>query len=302
MKNLTLRQIKIFICAAKHLSFSKAADELNITAAAVSLQMKEMEKDFDTKLFNRDNKKIKLTLEGEHFLIYAIKVMSTLDQAKEAIDKLRGKEMKPLRIGLVSTTRYFFPTVLVEFQKIYPNVQLKVDVKNREQLIQLLHNGEIDIAIMGKPPATLSAQTEVFAKHPHVFIASTHHPLAFQKNLSTEVLNRLEVITREQGSGTRYVMEKFFVTHNLTPLVRIEISGNETIKQAVIANLGVSFVSSHTIVQELRNKQLIILDIQDTPVMREWHVVTPNRREHSLAVEVFRQFVLDHAGEIINAL
>lgn len=181
-------------------------------------------------------------------------------------------------------------------------MQLKVDVKNREQLIQLLHNGEIDIAIMGKPPATLNVQTEIFAKHPHVFIASTNHPLAFQQNLSTEVLNRVEVITREQGSGTRYVMEKFFATHNLTPLVRIEISGNETIKQAVIANLGVSFVSSHTIIQELHNKQLTILDIQGTPVMREWHVVTPIKREASLAVDVFRQFVLDHVGQIINSL
>ena len=302
MRNLTLRQIKIFICAAKHLSFSKAADELNITAAAVSLQMKEMEKDLDVHLFNRDNKKLKLSLEGEHFLIYAIKVMSTLDQAKEAVDKLRGKAMKPLRIGLVSTTRYFFPTVLVEFQKIHPNVQLKVDVKNREQLIQLLHNGEIDIAIMGKPPATLNVQTESFAKHPHVFIASINHPLAFQKNLSVDVLNRLEIITREQGSGTRYIMEKFFTAHNLSPMVRIEISGNETIKQAVIANLGVSFVSSHTIIQELHNRQLTLLDIQDTPVMREWHVVTPNKREPSLAVDIFRQFVLDHVGKIINTL
>ena len=302
MRNLTLRQIKIFICAAKHLSFSKAADELNITAAAVSLQMKEMEKDLDAQLFNRDNKKLKLTLEGEHFLIYAIKVMSTLEQAKVAVDKLRGKEMKPLRIGLVSTTRYFFPTVLVEFQKIYPNVQLKVDVKNREQLIQLLHNGEIDIAIMGKPPATLNVQSEVFAKHPHVFIASPSHPLAFQKKLSVEVLNRLEVITREQGSGTRYIMEKFFTTHNLSPLVRIEISGNETIKQAVIANLGISFVSAHTIIQELINKQLTVLDILDTPVIREWHVVTPNKREPSLAVNIFRQFVLDHVGKIISTL
>jgi DNA-binding transcriptional LysR family regulator len=302
MRNLTLRQIKIFICASKYLSFSKAADELNITAAAVSLQMKEMEKDLAVQLFNRDNKKLKLTLEGEHFLIYAIKVISTLDQAKDAMDKLRGREMKPLRIGLVGTTRYFFPTVLVEFQKIYPNVQLKVDVKNREQLIQLLHHGEIDIAIMGKPPATLNVQTEVFAKHPHVFIASVQHPLAFQQNLSTEVLNRLEIITREQGSGTRYIMEKFFAAHQLSPLMRIEISGNETIKQAVIANLGVSFVSSHTIIQELRNKQLTILDIQDTPVMREWHVVTPTRREASRAVDIFRQFVLEHVGEIINSL
>jgi len=302
MKNLTLRQIKIFISAAKLLSFSKAADALNITAAAVSLQMKELEKDIGVRLFNKEKRKISLTVEGEHLLIYAIKTISTLEQAKEAIDNLRGHDMKPLRIGLVGTTRYFFPSVLVEFQKIHPNVQLKVEVKNREQLIQLLHNGDIDIAIMGKPPATLNIQTEVFAEHPHVFIASTQHPLAFQQNLACDVLNRLEIITREHGSGTRYNMEKFFAQHNLLPSVRIEISGNETIKQAVIANLGVSFVSAHTIIHELHNKQLTTLDIKDTPVMREWHVVTPIKREPSLAVDVFRQFVLDHVGKIIDDL
>jgi DNA-binding transcriptional LysR family regulator len=139
MKNLTLRQIRIFISAAKFLSFSKAADALNITAAAVSLQMKELEKDIGVRLFNKEKREISLTVEGEHFLIYAIKTINTLAQAKEAIDNLRGQYMKPLRIGLVGTTRYFFPSVLVEFQKIHPNVQLKVEVKNREQLIQLLH-------------------------------------------------------------------------------------------------------------------------------------------------------------------
>ncbi len=302
MKNITLRQIRIFISAAKLLSFSKAADALNITAAAVSLQMKEMENEIGVPLFSRQQKKLSLTTEGEHFLIYAIKITSTLEQAKEAIEHLRGKQMKPLRIGLVGTTRYFFPTVLAEFQKIHPNVQLKVDVKNREQLIQMLHNGDIDIAIMGKPPATLNVSSDIFAQHPHVFIASINHPLATQKQLKPEVLNELEMITREQGSGTRYVMEKFFATHHLSPQVRIEISGNETIKQAVIANLGVSFVSAHTIVQELLNKQLTVLDIKNTPVMREWHVVTPNKREPSLAVDVFRQFVLSRVGEIINGL
>lgn len=302
MKNITLRQIKIFTAAAKYLSFSQAADALNITAAAVSLQMKELEKEIGALLFSRQNKKLSMTTEGEHFLIYAIKITSTLELAKEALENLRGKKMKPLRIGLVGTTRYFFPTVLAEFQKIHPNVQLKVEVKNREQLIQMLHNTEIDIAIMGKPPATLNVSSDIFAQHPHVFIASTQHPLAFQKKLGPEVLNRLEIITREHGSGTRYVMEKFFSTHHLSPQVRIEISGNETIKQAVIANLGVSFVSAHTIVQELLNKQLTVLDIEDTPVMREWHVVTPNKREASLAVDVFRQFILSRVGEIIHAL
>lgn len=302
MRNLTLRQIRIFLSAAKHLSFSHAAEELHITGSAVSLQIKEMEGDIGISLFNRDNKKIALTTAGEHFLTYANRVISTLNDAKVAMDNLRGTQMGILKIGLVGTTRYFLPTLLVQFKQDYPNVEIKVIVKNRQELIELLCDGSIDIAIMGKPPSNIDALADPFASHPHGFVASPNHRLAGQHNLSPEVLNELDVICREEGSGTRYIMEKYIAEQRLSLKMSMEMSGNETIKQAVIADLGVSFVSLHTVANEIANKQMVVLDIQHTPVMRTWHIVTPNNHPITQSTEAFRQFILEKAEAILNDL
>ena len=302
MRNLTLRQIRIFLSAAKHLSFSHAAEELHITGSAVSLQIKEMEGDIGISLFNRDSKKIALTTAGEHFLTYANRMMSNFNDARVAMDNLRGSEMGILKIGLVSTTRYFLPTILLQFKKDYPNLQIKVVVKNRQALIGLLTEGSIDIAIMGKPPASVHAQAYPFASHPHGFIASPAHHLAGKSNLPADILNQVDIISREEGSGTRYIMEKYIAEQGLWLKMSMEMSGNETIKQAVMADLGVSFVSLHTVGNEIANKQVVLLDIQDTPVMRVWHIVTPNNHPITQSTEAFRQFILEKAEAILNDL
>lgn len=302
MRNLTLRQIRIFLSAAKHLSFSHAAEELHITGSAVSLQIKEMEGDIGISLFNRDSKKIALTTAGEHFLTYANRMMSNFNDARVAMDNLRGSEMGILKIGLVGTTRYFLPNILLQFKKDYPNLQIKVVVKNRQALIGLLTEGSIDIAIMGKPPASVHAQAYPFASHPHGFIASPAHHLAGKSNLPADILNQVDIISREEGSGTRYIMEKYIAEQGLWLKMSMEMSGNETIKQAVMADLGVSFVSLHTVGNEIANKQVVLLDIQDTPVMRVWHIVTPNNHPITQSTEAFRQFILEKAEAILNDL
>ena len=302
MRNLTLRQIRIFLSAAKHLSFSHAAEELHITGSAVSLQIKEMEGDIGISLFNRDSKKVALTTAGEHFLTYANRMMSTFNDASAAMDNLRGSDMGILKIGLVSTTRYFLPTILLQFKKDYPNLQIKVIVKNRQALIELLTEDSIDIAIMGKPPANIHAQAHPFANHPHGFIACPTHRLAGQSNLPADILNQVDIIAREEGSGTRYIMEKFIAEQGLSLKMSMEMSGNETIKQAVMADLGVSFVSLHTVGNEIDSKQVVLLDIKDTPVMRTWHIVTPNNHPITQSTEAFRQFILEKAEAILNDL
>lgn len=302
MQNLTLRQIKIFLSAAKHLNFSHASEELHITGSAVSLQIKEMENDIGISLFSRENKKIALTVAGEHFLTYANRMMSVLNDAKIAMDHLRDTEVGVLRIGVVSTTRYFLPTILVHFKEIYPNVQIKVTVKNRQALIALLDEGLVDIAIMGKPPGNIQAEATPFASHPHAFIASPANKLAGKKNLAAEILNDVDIISREEGSGTRYIMEKYISEQRLSLKAGMEMSGNEMIKQAVMADLGVSFVSLHTVGSELNNKQIVILDIEGTPVVRTWHIVTPTNQPITHATAAFRQFVLEKAEGILQGL
>lgn len=302
MRNLTLRQIRIFLSASKFLSFSKAAADLNITGSAVSLQIKEMEGDIGVSLFNRKNNKITLSLAGEHFLLYANRVVDTLNEARTSMENFRGTEVGILKIGLVSTTRYFLPEMLVQFKKEYPNVQIKVAVKNREELIELLRDGEVDIAIMGKPPKHINANAEAFASHPHAFIISPLHSLAGKPNLPPHILNQVDVISREQGSGTRYIMEKYIAEQGLALKMSMEMSGNETIKQAVMANLGVSLVSLHTVGREITNNQIAILDIKDTPIIRTWYSVTPNNRDTTQATEAFRQFIVSKGEGILNSM
>ncbi len=301
MRNLTLRQIRIFLSAAKHASFTRAAEELHITAPAISMQIKEMEEDMGVILFLRENKKIALTTAGEYFLVYARRVSSTLIEASSMMERLRGTEVKALKIGLVSTAKYFLPQMLVEFKKDYPNLQIRIEVRNRQQLVELLRDGELDIAIMGQPPKEIDTRVEAFANHPHVFICSPHNPLAGKLNIVPDALNQFEIISREQGSGTRALMENYFTEQQISPIVSMEISSNETIKQAVISNLGLSFVSLHIIGNELANKQLNILDVQGTPIMRTWHVVALTKRNSTQAAEAFRYFMLEKGGEILTS-
>ncbi|MDZ4099218.1 MAG: LysR substrate-binding domain-containing protein [Methylophilaceae bacterium] len=302
MKNLTIRQIKIFICAVKHMNFSKAAEELHVTAPAVSLQIKEMEEDIGVSLFLREGRRVELTSAGEYFLLHARRVISTLKEAADTMDRLKGQDARVLKIGLVSTAKYFVPKILAQFKREYPNAQIRIEVRNRQQLVELLREGDIDIAIMGRPPREIDTRAEAFADHPHVFIASPDHPLAGKENISPKSLNQFELITREQGSGTRYIMETFLAEHDASPVVTMEMSSNESIKQAVMADLGISFVSLHTIGLELENHQIAILDVQNTPIVRTWHVVALSKRNLSQAAEAFRYFMLERGGELLTEM
>jgi DNA-binding transcriptional LysR family regulator len=300
MKNITLRQIRIFLSAAQHLNFSNTAKALHITSPAVSLQIKEIENDIGVKLFNRSNKKISLTSAGEYFLVYAKRIVSTLHEAELIMGTLQGTAFSTLKIGLVSTAQHFLPHLLAAFKADYPTVQIRIEVRNRQQLIQLLKEGDIDVAIMGRPPKEINNDLAPIAIHPHGFVASPQHPLALQTQLHASTLNTCELISREQGSGTRFIMEKFLSEHNISPLISMEMSSNETIKLAVTANLGISFMSLHTVAEEIRTKKIIVLDIEDTPVIRAWHVVSLNNRLTSIMATNFQTFMQNRGGEIIN--
>ena len=169
-------------------------------------------------------------------------------------------------------------------------------------MVEMLRDGDIDIAIMGRTPADLDTRIEAFAKHPHAFVASPDHPLAKRQGISPIALNQEELIVREEGSGTRAIMERFLSDRNLTPRVSMEMSSNESIKQAVMADLGISFVSLHTVGLEVQTNKLVVLDIDETPISRAWHVVALNRGNHSAAAEAFRYFVLEHGAKILSSL
>ena len=297
-----MRQLRVFSAAARHHSFSKAAADLNLTAPAISMQIKELENDMGVMLFARVGRRVELTTAGEYFLVYTKKVVDTLRDAETTLSRFQGKEAGILTIGLVSTAKYFLPQLLARFKEDHFGIQIKLEVRNRDQMVALLRDGEIDLAIMGRTPSDLDTRIEAFAAHPHAFVANPSHPLATRQSISPMVLSQMEIITREAGSGTRAIMQRFLNDRGLTPQISMEMSSNESIKQAVIANLGISFVSLHTVGLEVKYGEIAVLDIDETPISRAWHVVALNKRNHSAAAEAFRYFVLEHGAAILDAL
>lgn len=299
MKNATFRQLRVFSEVARHLSFSKAAHVLHLTPPAITMQIKELEGHIGLPLFERNGRSVSLTTAGEYILVYARKVLSTLKDAEDAAARLKRVEVGVLKLGLVSTAKYFLPRLLVGFRQQHPGIDIKLIVGNREQLVQALRDAEVDIAIMGSPPKEFSTRAEPFAAHPHVFVCAPDHPLYQLGQIPASALSGQAMMVRELGSGTRTVMERFFDEQRVHMGDTTEISSNETIKQAVMAGMGISLLSLHTLGMELQTHNIAILDVEGSPIMRRWHVIHTLSKLLSPAAEALRYYILEHGESFL---
>ena len=295
MKNATFRQLRVFNEVARHLSFVRAAENLHLTPPAVTMQVKELEGHVGMPLFDRKGKQVSLTTTGEYMLVYARKILATVKDAEDAAARLQRAETGVLTIGFVSTAKYFLMRLLAEFRTLHPGVDIQISIGNRDQLVGMLQNNEVDIAVMGRPPKELQTRAEPFAAHPHVFVSAVDHPLAHRDHLRVEDLRPFDFIVREKGAGTRAAMEKFFEDTHVEPRMKIELHSNEIIKQAVMAGLGLGFLSLHTIGLELEHNLIRMLDVEGAPVVRSWNVVHAQSKMLSPAAEAFRYFMLEEA-------
>ena len=296
MKNATFRQLRVFSEVARHLSFRKAADALHLTPPAVTMQVKELEGQIGLPLFERDGRQVALTTVGEYMLVYARKILATLKDAEDAAARLKGLQAGRLTIGMVSTAQYFLPRLLAQFQREHEGIEVQLAMGNRAQLYAMLQANEVDIAIMGRAPKELATRAEPFAAHPHVFVAPAGHPLLARGSVPLGALQPWGFLMRESGSGTRAALQAFFDQYRSTPATRMEMSSNEALKQAVIAGMGLSFLSLHT----LEHGLLGIIDVQGGPVLRSWNVVHTHAKLLSPAAERFRYFILEQ-GEAFLA-
>jgi DNA-binding transcriptional LysR family regulator len=299
MRNLSLRQLRVFVAAAKHSSFVRAAKELHITPPAVSMQISDLEQSVGLPLFDRIGRRASLTMTGECLLVHARKILATLREAEDTIARFRGLKGGQLTIGMVSTAKYFVPRLLARFRSEHPLVELRMSVGNRETLSEALIRNEVDLAIMGRPPREIATRAESFAAHPYVIVSAPTHALAAQEHVSVAALASLPFIVREPSSGTRASMNQFFREHGVEPPAAMEMPSNETIKQAVIADMGLAFLSLHTLGLELQFGLLRRLPVEDLPYMRRWFVVHPQSRTLSPAAESFRYFILDQGERFL---
>jgi LysR family transcriptional regulator, low CO2-responsive transcriptional regulator len=300
VRNVTLRQMRVFAAVARYRSFTRAARELHLTQPAVSQQVKLLEVSIGLPLFEQIGRQIHLTAAGDELLRYTNQVNDLLREASESLAAMRGLKRGVLKLGTVSTAKYFTPSLLSAFAPSHPEVTIKFLVGNREEVIRQLAANEIDQVIMGRPPRELVTVAEPFAKHPFVIIAAPDHPLAGKRRIPLQRLASENFIIREEGSGTRASMEEVFRDAGVTFRASMEVDSNETIKQAVMAGMGIGFISTHTVGLELATTKLVTLNVLGLPLIRDWYVIHLREKHLSPIAAAFRSFLLEHGAAIIR--
>lgn len=301
MLHVTLRQLRVFESVARHLSFSRAAEELFLSQPAVSMQIKQLENQVGLPLFEQIGKKIYLTEAGKELYHYSRAVAQQLSDMEHALNELKGLERGRLSIAVVSTANFFAPQLLARFVQQHPGVQVSLSVVNRETVLRQLAENEIDLAIMGLPPEGLDVRWQPFMENPLVVIAPPNHPLAREKRIPMKRLAEEVFVIREPGSGTRGAMERFFAEHRVQLRTSMQMGTNEAIKQAVQAGMGLGVVSYHTIELELETKRLKVLDVVGFPIRRNWYLVHRQQKRLSKVAEAFREFLLKQAERLMQS-
>ncbi len=300
MKNATLRQLKVFEAVARNLSFSRAAEELHLTQPAVSTQVKKLADHAGLPLFEQLGKKIHLTPAGVEMLHSSRLIIQQFKEVEAAMTQFKGVSGGKLNVAVISAGDYFFPRLLVEFARRHSGVTLNFGVYNREELLDQLTNNLTDLAIMVRPPLDMDTVNEAFAPHPYVIVAPPDHVLAAKKRIPVSRMAREPFVVREKGSDTWNSMEEGFGRHLADLNIAMEIKSTETIKQAVIAGMGVSFLSAHTVSRELQMGSLTLLDVQGFPLMLHWYVVHRKNKRLPPVAQAFKSFLLNDGSALIE--
>lgn len=293
--HITFRQLTVFAEVARQGSVVRAAEVLHLTPPAVSLQVKELEGQVGQRLFDRSGRRMALTTVGEYFLFYARKLLSTLKDAEDAMARLSRLESGRLTIGMVSAAKYFLPQLLAKFHTEHPAIEVRLRLGVRQDLGAMLEAGEIDLSVMGRAPPDVQCRVEPFAAHPHVLVAAPNHRFAHVEAVPAAALANEPFIVREAQSGTRALLMQYLEEHRIRPSFVMEMPSNEAIKQAVMAGMGVSLLSLHTIALEWNNGLISAPTVEGLPLLRRWNLVHMAGKQLSPAAESFRYFMLEHA-------
>ena len=301
MRRYTLRQLDTFLEVARQLSVSRAAELLHVTQPAVSMQIRQLEEVVGMALYEQAGRKIRLTDAGLDFEAYAIGAVAQLKQLDDAMAQRRGLKKGRVPLAIVSTAKYFVPMLLVKFRKRFPDIEISLQIHNRENIMKLLARNEIDLVVMGRAPDSLDCVATAFATNPLGVVSAPEHPLSRRRGAPLSILDGQEFVVREMGSGTRHAMERLFVENAIEPRIVMEMPSNETIKQAVMAGMGLSFLSLRAIRHELASGHLVLLDIAGLPLVRHWHITHLASKRLSPPAREFKSFLIEEAGPLIKA-
>ena len=301
MKNITIRQITIFESVARHLNFSRAAEELHLTQPAVSMQIRHVEDQVGLPLFLHAGKRIVLTEAGELTLRHCLVILADMRAAEQSLRALSHGTVQHLRVGLITSASYFFPSLIHSFVQDRPHIELQMTVRRRAQLLALLADEQIDLAVIVQAPDSPFLVAEPFADNPSVIVAAPGHPLVYERDIPLDRIARECLLVRERGTDTRNTADEVFCGHRIAPRL-MELGCEEAIKRSVIAGMGVSVLSAQAVHAELNTGLLKALDVRGFPLQREWRVAHRADRHLPPAARDFHTFLLQEGRERFAAL
>ncbi len=291
-----MKQLRSLAAAVQAGTIAGAAKELHVTPPAVAQQLRLLERSVGMTLVYRAAGGLHPTDAGRELLATTARIEAELASCDHLLDVLRDGRAGSLGFGAVSTAKYFAPQLLAAFWATHHDVEIRLVIGNRDETIRSLTDFELDLAIMGRPPAQLDLMIAPIGDHPHVIIGSPRHPLAGASRIIQRRLGGETFLVREHGSGTRSLAERFFASAGIEPRIGMEISSNETIKQAVIADLGIALISAHTVAAEVDDGRLVVLKVAGFPIVREWFVVRRRSKRLGPAGELFWRFLAEHGA------
>lgn len=295
MKNTTLRQLTVFLTAARHLHFTRAAHELGMTQPSVSMQIRQLEENLGIALFEQIGKRTFLTEAGQELYRYGHRIHQQLGEAETVLERLKGMRGGQLRLALGPTAKYFMPRLIAAFTQQHPDIVIDLHITGRDGLLTQLETNERDMVIMGSAPADDTLEAMPFLEDPLVVIARPDHPLAGKTRIPPADLGTERFLMRESGSDTREVTDDFFREQGIEPRTTMVINSNEAIKQSVQAGIGLALVPTQSVMLELEVGRLVKLDLDAVAPQRVWYLVHRREKRFSAIAEAFRNFVLDTA-------
>lgn len=296
----TLQQLRLFESVARNNSYTRAAKELQLSQPAISSQMKRLEEELGVAIFEQVGKRIFLTSAGMALYEASGDILERVSELKENIDNLRGVVTGRLQIGMITTSKYFMPHLMGRFLRKYPDVRPTLKFTNRAAVMERLLNNEDDFVILGQIPDNPNLESYEFLQNILVAVAPPDHPMAGQQNIPLRALVKEKFLIREPGSGTRMVFENELKRQKLELDPYMELGSSEAIKQSVIAGLGVSVLSLHSVRLEVESGILTILDVKGLPLRQPWYAVHLKGKRLSLAARTFLDFILSIDKEFLE--
>jgi DNA-binding transcriptional LysR family regulator len=298
---MNIHQVHIFNIAARTLSITKTAKKMHLSQPSVSIQIKDLEDSLNVRLFDRINRRISLTDAGKTFFEYSERLLHLIDEINGVMNEFGSGDVGRLVLGASNTVGiYVLPKFLGEFKELYPKAEIALNIQNRQEAVEQCVAGELDFAFMQDPPKHPDIQAEFFMKDELVIVCSPKHQWAGMGYLTMKTLSSepSAIILREEGSGTRGIIEYVIKRFGIERKVTMELSSSEGIKRAVEANLGVAVLSRNVIKNEVENKTLVALPIKDLNTKREFFIVRNKKRKFLPLMTKFYEFILERRSQI----